>query len=107
MGQSSDIIGKKGELPPSGGLEDQYKLNFWGYGGGFYFAPKASYAATQNPDVEFKDMVKAFHSNGMEVILEFSFEENTDIQTISDCLTYWAEEYHIDGFSVIARESVL
>ena len=107
MGQGSNIIGKKGELPPSGGLKDQYKLNFWGYGGGFYFAPKASYASTQNPDIEFKDMVKSFHSNGIEVILEFSFEENTDIQMISDCLTYWAKEYHVDGFSVIARESVL
>ena len=86
---------------------EQYKMNFWGYGDGYYFAPKSSYASGKHPDTEMKDMVKAFHGEGMEVILEFSFSEDASIGMIADCLTYWALEYHIDGFSVIARESVV
>ena len=42
------------------------KINYWGYVGGFYFAPKASYSsiASKHPGVfrdytvEFKNMVK-------------------------------------------------
>ena len=84
-----------------------YKLNLWGYGEGFYFALKSSYAYGKDPEREFKDMVKAFHANGIEVILEFCFQESSDISMITQCLSYWAQEYHIDGFSVIARESVI
>lgn len=84
----------------------EYKMNYWGYGEGFYFAPKASYAASADPDVELKDLVKAFHANGMEVILEFSFTDETHMGMISDCLNYWASEYHVDGFSVIARDGL-
>ena len=84
----------------------EYKVNYWGYGEGFYFAPKASYAASADPDVELKDLVKAFHANGMEVILEFSFTDETHMGMISDCLNYWASEYHVDGFSVIARDGL-
>ncbi len=87
--------------------EKEYKLNYWGYGGGFYFAPKAAYAAGGHPDREFKDMVKAFHMAGIEVILEFCFTDSTDFVLIARCLAYWAEEYHVDGFSVIARDSVV
>ncbi|MCD8074305.1 MAG: hypothetical protein LUF27_04595 [Lachnospiraceae bacterium] len=88
------------------GSETEFRKNYWGYGPGFYFAPKASYAASDRADIEFKDMVKAFHANGMEVILEFSFDTATDIGTICDCLTYWAEEYHVDGFSMVGRDDL-
>lgn len=83
-----------------------YKLNYWGYGDGFYFAPKASYAAGKNPEDELKDMVKAFHGQGIEVLLEFCFTDRADVSMIGQCLDHWANEYHIDGFSIIARESV-
>lgn len=82
----------------------EYKLNSWGYGEGFYFAPKASYAASDCPEEEIKDMIRAFHANNMEVILEFSFTDETTVALISDCLNYWAQEYHVDGFSVMARD---
>lgn len=84
----------------------EYKMNYWGYGEGFYFAPKASYASSDHPEEELKDMVKAFHANGIEVILEFSFTDETDISLIAACLNYWAQEYHVDGFSVIARDGL-
>lgn len=86
---------------------DQYRMNFWGYGNAFYQAPKKSYAATAYPDVEFKDMVKAFHANDMEVLLEFSFPDEVDFSRIEQCLTYWAMEYHIDGFAIMVRDSVV
>lgn len=84
----------------------EYKMNFWGYGGGSYFAVKASYAAGAHPEEEFKDLVKALHKEGMEVILEFHFTDDTDMGMIISCLNYWAEEYHVDGFSVIGRETL-
>ena len=37
------------------------RLNVWGYGPGWYFAPKRSYCATSNPADEFRHMVRAFH----------------------------------------------
>jgi glycogen operon protein len=52
-------------------------------------------------------MVKAFHKAGIEVLLEFSFAPSADIVQVVRCLTYWAQEYHVDGFSVMARDSVL
>ncbi|MCC8100835.1 MAG: hypothetical protein LIP11_00740 [Clostridiales bacterium] len=86
--------------------EKDFRKNYWGYGPGFYFAPKASYASTDRADIEFKDLVKALHVNGMEIILEFSFDTATDIGMICDCLTYWAEEYHVDGFSIVGRDAL-
>ncbi|MCD8398633.1 MAG: hypothetical protein LUD12_15915 [Lachnospiraceae bacterium] len=86
--------------------EKEFRKNYWGYGSGYYFAPKASYAASERADVEFKDLVKALHANGMEIILEFSFTMDTDIRMICDCLSYWAEEYHVDGFSIVGRDDL-
>ncbi len=87
---------------------EQYRMNYWGYGeDAFYFAPKASYAWTKRPDVEFKDMVRAFHAEGMEVLLEFSFPDEVDFCRIAQCLNYWATEYHVDGFAVMARDSAI
>ncbi len=47
--------------------------NFWGYHPLSFFALKAAYAADEMPGSEvneFKDMVKALHSAGIEVILD-------------------------------------
>lgn len=51
-------------------------LNFWGYHPINFFAPKAGYAAegkNGNAVREFKEMVKAFHQAGIEVILDVVF----------------------------------
>lgn len=84
-------------------LNARSPVNFWGYTRGFYFAPKASYSsiASEGADytTEFKDMVKLFHQNDIEVIMEFFFErERTHL--IMDCIRYWVTEYHIDGAHV-------
>lgn len=78
------------------------KINYWGYTNtGNYFAPKCSYAAdTSNPTKEFKDLVKALHKAGIEIIMEFYFEPGTNEQFMIDCFRYWVLEYHIDGIKI-------
>lgn len=72
--------------------------NYWGYGEGHFYAPKSSYAASKDPVKELKDMVKAFHRAGIEVVLEMPFTGDTSKRMIEDCLRYYRMEYHIDGF---------
>ncbi|NTV14375.1 MAG: glycogen debranching protein GlgX [Desulfobulbaceae bacterium] len=51
-------------------------LNFWGYSPIAFFAPKAAYATKGRNGGqvnEFKEMVKAFHRAGIEVILDIVF----------------------------------
>lgn len=76
------------------------KLNYWGYTDGFYFAPKSSYAASKDAGRELKDLVKALHKAGIELILEFYFEDTAAPHMITDCLKFWVEEYHIDGIHI-------
>lgn len=93
------------------GLETKYmdlsaeaeKVNFWGYGPGYYFAPKYSYAASANPAEEFRDMVLAMHQAGIEVIMEFQFTPDVDYRMAAECLFYWHQEYHIDGFCLLGN----
>jgi glycogen operon protein len=50
--------------------------NYWGYNSIAFAAPKAAYAASvagHGQVAEFRDMVKAFHSAGIEVILDVVF----------------------------------
>ncbi|MEJ2034003.1 MAG: glycogen debranching protein GlgX [Deltaproteobacteria bacterium] len=55
--------------------------NFWGYSPLAFFAPKASYAAEGRNGRqvrEFKEMVKAFHRAGIEVILDVVFNHTAE-----------------------------
>lgn len=81
--------------------EEPVRLNYWGYVAGNYFAPKAGYSAFADPTVEFKDMVKAFHARGIEVLMEFFFPVGTSPRLVINCLVYWMSEYHIDGFHLL------
>ena len=76
------------------------RLNYWGYTKAFHFAPKRAYAATKDPVREFKDMVKTMHRLGIEVLMEFYFPEGCSLRYITECLQYWVQEYHVDGFHV-------
>ncbi len=75
------------------------KLNYWGYGPGFYFAPKSSYGSgkEKTPDLEFKCLVKALHQEGIEVIPELYFTGNESPAFVLDAVRFWAEEFHVDG----------
>lgn len=76
------------------------RVNYWGYGDAYFFAPKASYSASGNPVREMKELVRELHRNGIELILEFYFPERTNPNLILDCVRYWVSEYHIDGVHV-------
>lgn len=73
------------------------KLNYWGYKEAYYFAPKAAYSATGNPVQSFKTMVREFHKNGIEVLMQFYFPENIKQGYILEILKHWVLEYRIDG----------
>ena len=54
-------------------LVTQGLTNYWGYNTLGFFAPEPKYAANRSPDGcvrEFKRMVRSFHRNGIEVILD-------------------------------------
>lgn len=72
--------------------------NYWGYGEANCFAIKKRYAASKNPEKELKNMVKAFHQSGIEVVFNMPFTEQTPKHRMLDCLRYYRMEYHIDGF---------
>jgi glycogen operon protein len=52
--------------------------NYWGYNTIGYFAPDARYAGTVNKVAEFKTMVKALHSAGIEVILDVVYNHTAE-----------------------------
>jgi len=57
----------------------QLLKNYWGYSPVSFFAPKASYAHdTAAPVREFKDMVKRFHQEGIEVILDVVYNHTCE-----------------------------
>ncbi len=56
-----------------GYLKDKGLSNYWGYDSLNYFAPHSGYSANKTPGAEvkeFKQMVKALHQAGIEVILD-------------------------------------
>ena len=121
--------------------------NYWGYNPIAFFAPHRGYSARKDalgPVDEFRDMVKALHQAGIEVILDVVFNHTAESdetgptlsfrgleniayyilqphndalyanyagcgntlkcnhsivrRLILDCLRYWVQEMHIDGF---------
>ncbi len=64
-----------------GFLLDKGLTNFWGYNSIGFFAPHNEYALATEPDAqvrEFKEMVRAFHSAGMEVILDVVYNHTAE-----------------------------
>jgi isoamylase len=57
------------------------KINYWGYAPVSFFAPHRAYSARQDPlgpVDEFRDMVKALHRAGIEVILDVVFNHTAE-----------------------------
>ena len=80
------------------------KVNYWGYAPISFFAPHQSYSSRQDPVgpvTEFRDMVKALHRAGIEVILDVVFNHTAEGDdrgpTLSfrglDNLTYYILEH--------------
>lgn len=85
--------------------------NYWGYDGGFYMAPCSEYCASygrrRDYTFEFRDTIRKFHQNGIEVYMEMYFPHSTGIGYIDDCVRYWRREYHIDGVHLICDDSAV
>ena len=60
------------------------KLNYWGYTRGYSFAPKSAYSggSGKEPVREFKDMVKALHREGLEIVIELFFDGKEDRKSV-------------------------
>ena len=84
-----------------GKLELPYKINYWGYRRGMYYSPKGAYSYSQDAVTECKDMVKALHREGIEVLMQFYFPTEVAPAEMLDVLKYWKVAYHIDGFHVM------
>ena len=99
------------ELMPAYEYVPEKKIeDFWGYDKGFYFVPKLKYCACADKKtdytVEFKEMVRELHANGIEVIMEMFFPTNISVNLIRDCIRFWKKEYHIDGVHLLCDERV-
>jgi isoamylase len=72
-------------------LIDKGLSNYWGYSSIGYFAPHAGYssAGTRGEQVrEFKEMVKALHSAGIEVILDVVFNHSAEGNHLGPMLSF-------------------
>ena len=57
------------------------KVNYWGYSPVSFFAPHQAYSSRRDPLAaidEFRDMVKALHRAGIEVILDVVFNHTAE-----------------------------
>lgn len=125
-------------------LQKNGLVNYWGYNvlAPFALDPKFKAKSKKSLQIQFKDMVKALHKAGFEVVLDVVFNHSAELdkqgpflslrgidapsyywldhngnylnftgcgnslnlssspclQLTMDCLRYWVEEYHIDGF---------
>ncbi len=61
-----------------GFLIDRGLVNYWGYNTLAYFAPERRYAATDDPIREFREMVRALHHAGIEVILDVVYNHTCE-----------------------------
>jgi glycogen operon protein len=72
--------------------------NYWGYAPVSFFAPHTAYSSRQDalgPVNEFRDMVKALHRAGIEVILDVVFNHTAEGNEQGPTLCYRGLENHL------------
>lgn len=79
----------------------EYKVNYWGFADGGYFAPKAAFSYSNDPVQECKQMIKELHKNGIECIMRVYFHDRTPHSFIHEVLKYWVTQFHVDGFQLL------
>jgi glycogen operon protein len=65
--------------------------NYWGYDPVAFFAPKTSYSSSEGlgqQKLEFKEMVRAFHIAGIEVILDVVFNHTAEGDELGPTLCF-------------------
>lgn len=98
MEQAALFYKEKGEQ------EEPIRINYWGYQEGLYFLPKYAYSHKKDAVTEFKDLVKALHQNGIEILMQFYFPPTVGYTKMFHILKYWVLEYHIDGFQLMGND---
>jgi isoamylase len=78
---------------PMGGIYGQKvdRENYWGYDSMAFFSPHRGYATGSEPGSqvnEFKQMVKALHAAGMEVILDVVFNHTAEGNELGPTLSF-------------------
>ncbi len=82
------------ELLPVHEFIDEHRLvqaglvNYWGYNSIGFFAPAARYASSSDPMREFRDMVKALHAAGIEVILDVVYNHTAEADELGPTLAF-------------------
>jgi len=78
--------------------------NYWGYDPLCFFAPKGAYASVQDAGaqvLEFKEMIRAFHQAGLEIILDVVFNHTVEgnelgptvcFRGIDNAIYYWLDD---------------
>ncbi len=72
-------------------LVDRGLRNYWGYNSIGFCAPHSEYAADRRPGAavaEFKQMVKALHQSGMEVILDVVYNHTAEGNHLGPMLSF-------------------
>jgi isoamylase len=67
------------------------RVNYWGYAPVSFFAPHQAYSSRQDPlgpAEEFRDMVKALHRAGIEVILDVVFNHTAEGDHLGPTLSF-------------------
>jgi isoamylase len=89
-------------LPICQGIDEQHLLkngltNYWGYNTLSYFAPDQRFASAPDqlhPETEFKQMVRTFHSAGIEVILDVVYNHTCEGNQLGPTLSYRGIDNH-------------
>ncbi|WP_432626393.1 alpha-amylase [Brotaphodocola sp.] len=82
-------------------MEADGRLNYWGYGPSFLFAPKASYAGKgRNPVTEFKTLVKTLHREKLGIVTELFFTGEEAPADVLEVARFWVREFHVDGLHI-------
>lgn len=63
-----------------------------------FILPLKSLCIWKSAVLELKDMVRACHSQGIEVVLEMPFVPGISANYVTECLRFYMLEYHVDGF---------
>ena len=72
-------------------LLERGRTNYWGYNTLSYFAPDARFATASGPDaavIEFKEMVRALHAAGLEVILDVVYNHTAEGNHLGPTLSF-------------------
>ena len=80
-------------------------MNYWGYDPVAFFAPKASYSSAGGlgqQKVEFKEMVRALHHAGIEVLLDVVFNHTAESNELGPTLSFRGIDNAI--FYMLARD---